>query len=325
MADQEKFHYQIPETDSPSPWDGLSQPAREALGAAAAGSAPAADLLPEGSGQAAEVGLSPEVKNWANPALEKALERWSVYDAPLIDAPASLQELVSGHKSYAETITRLFKAQEALRESGETNSYDENIGETMELILVPWQDFRDNLPNLKQWMDILRDEQGAHMYDKWSEDVRDTLKNNGILYRNPQAPAASTTPKIYLDQKIDTDGPWGIMLAQTNTPGIKGLEYSSPDQLTNSGRGNFQRAGHNVDGMGVFEWLSLTLQIDSREHEFDYGEAWLLANRARRPDDKESYVCVGRKKPGYNEMNVSFYKSSQKAEVVSLGPRLAVL
>ena len=87
------------------------------------------------------------VRDWANPELVAALQSWDKYKTILgmESTPTSVEELSADNPNFAETLTRLHGAKEALTRSGEQTPEGLNVGETMHLVLVPWEGIRGHL------------------------------------------------------------------------------------------------------------------------------------------------------------------------------------
>ena len=227
--------------------------------------------------------LPPEAAKWAEAGLDEACAGWQKYDIDgTLAAPAEILQSRRGK----ETLRRLFETKETLAESEEMTAIAlwarVNVAETMNLALVPWQAFKDNLKDLRKWIGVLRDVQGvASDEDFLSFPLMTALLRGEKIYRNPNAKHAHGAEWLsvqeYLDDRIAHDGPWGVILAQTNSyPGVVSFAYKSPNDLTHSPERHTQIDGCNVDGLGIFEWLALTYQSDVSSFE---KTSWLLANR----------------------------------------------
>ncbi len=275
------FRYPLPEAEPTSQWSGFSDEARTALTRIAMGPSPANQLLtPDGNG--AE-GLSTEVQSWASEELGNVsnyFDTWQNYDGQLgVTKPVSMGELAARNPNLAGKLTRLYEAKQALLASGETTPNGTNVGETMRLAVLPWQEMRNHLNDFDEWVDGLREAQGLDEEDYINEDLIAAIKGNTQFYRDPENPAQLLTASQYLDKKIAEDGPVGVMLVQTSDDaGIDRIKGQSPDQMTADGSQHLEIAGHNIDAMGVFEWISLTLHSDPAQlSSEDY--SWMLANR----------------------------------------------
>jgi len=155
------------------------------------------------------------------------------------------------------------------------------------------------------------------------------LQSGTAIYRNPKAPHYYTTNHSsepewlsaheYLTQRVAKDGPWGVILTQTsNDAGMSSMVGKSPDELTAQGTQHLEVRGQRVDGLGVLEWLAMTLQHIPAELSAS-DASWLLANRlevdgvARVPS---GFWDVGRV--------VSFLDDADRRNDV-IRPRLAVI
>jgi hypothetical protein len=282
------FRYPLPEAEPPSPWGGLSDEARTSLTRIAMGPSAANQLLtPNGNG--AE-GLSPEVQSWASAELNNnfadgALGAWQRYEGVLgLTVPNNIDELLQTNPNLAPTLTRLHETKQALIASGETTPEGLDVGETMRLLVMPWQAISDNRANLGEWVDRMRAIQGIQSGDYINDDLLAIITQEQPLYRDAGNPSQLRTANDYLARKIEQDGPWGVILTQTSDQaGLKRIvegsdENRSPDAMTNNGAVHFEVAGRAVDDMGIFEWLGLTLQEDpTKLSSQDY--SWMLANR----------------------------------------------
>ncbi len=298
------FRYPLPEAEPTSPWGGFSDEARTALTRIAMGPSPANQLLtPDGNG--AE-GLSGEVQSWASAELEDSLSAWGEYIGTLeiYNMPHTYTDVARDNPNFAQTVSRLYEAKQALVSINEVTPENLNLGETMHLALVPWQLMRDHLGDFDQWVKTLRTAQGVAQNDDYINDaLLRAIKSDQPLYRDAGQPTQMLTPSQYLDKKIAEDGPWGVMLMQTSKEaGIDRIKGQSPDQMTDNGTKHLELAGSNIDVMGVFEWLALTFQKDPKElSPTDAG--WLLANRMTVDGDPrvpDGYWGVDQVRSGLN-------------------------
>lgn len=277
MSGSEGFRYNLPDKDAPSRWSGLSQPARQALIATAVGPSAAKQLL-NGSEAAVSPVASEEIGTWAERDLAEALDGWQPYTDMLTGVPRSVNQLQ--HPNFGETVTRLFEAREALRQSGETTPEGTNVGDTMKLAVIPWQDILNNLQQFDTWVESLGSAQDVTDAYYIGPRPLEAITGNQPFYRDPNDPTTLITASEYLREKIEKDGPWGIMLAQTsNDAGLASRLGQSPNALTEDGEAHLEVAGYQVDAMGIFEWIALALQRDpSKLSSEDY--SWFLANRS---------------------------------------------
>ena len=241
-------------------------------------------------------GLSPEVQSWASAELNNnfadgALGAWQRYEGVLgSTVPTNVDELLQTNPNLAPTLTRLHEAKQALAAIGETTPEGLNVGETMRLLVMPWQAISDNRANLGDWVNRMRAIQGIQNGDYINDDLLAIITGDQPLYRDAGNPSQLRTSSDYLARKIEQDGPWGVILTQTSDQaGLKRIvegsdENRSPDAMTNTGAGHFEVAGRAVDDMGIFEWLGLTLQEDpTKLSSQDY--SWMLANRVEVSGD----------------------------------------
>jgi hypothetical protein len=245
--------------------------------------------------------VTPEVSDWVSEELlPSTLTGWMRYaDKMGLDTirtaldTQSIDEFIQP-QNRAEAFSELFKAREDLIEADERTPNGDDVGESMHLVLIPWHSFRDNLDRLDEWMKEMRSTQGiASRDDYFDSSLLQALKDETPMYRSTKTPLGGigNTPqqwvsaREYLNERIDSDGAWGVMLAQTSDDA--GLRYlvedtpddeRSPDALTDNGSYHFRVAGHYVDAMGIFEWLALTLQEDPSTLS-SQDLSWLLANR----------------------------------------------
>jgi hypothetical protein len=244
--------------------------------------------------------LAPEVSDWvAEELLPSTLNGWLRYaDKMGLDTirtalvNKSIDEFIQP-QNRAEALSNLFKAREDFVGADERTPNGDDVGESMHLVLIPWHSFRDNLDRLDEWIKEMRTTQGiATLVDYFDSSLLQAIKDETPMYRSTKRLLGQngTTPqwisaREYLNERMDSDGAWGVMLAQTSDDA--GLRYlvedtpddeRSPDALTDNGSYHLRVAGHYADAMGVFEWLALTLQEDpSKMSSQDL--SWLLANR----------------------------------------------
>ncbi len=221
--------------------------------------------------------LNPEASLWAVEELMPVLTSWKRYDTHFSSFMPDMSD-ISRNPHYAETISSLYEAKKALTDSGDLTPEGLNVGETMHLVLVPWREMKARLSDFGGWLEGLRETQGLPK-DYINDQLLTAIQTDQAIYRTPNLPDQMISMSTYLDRKIEQDGSWGIMLAQTSDEaGIDVLKGQSPDQLTENGEKDFKVAGQQVDAMGIFEWIALTLQENPRMlSSKDY--SWLLANR----------------------------------------------
>lgn len=240
--------------------------------------------------EAPEAQLSTDAYMWAFEEIDHSLDKgvlssWRRYEDQLgMTVPTSYTDLLQAPHA-KETIEHLYEAKQALEASGEVTPEGLNIGETMHLVLMPWQAIRDHVDTFSSWVKDLRTTQGITVDDYFNDDLlRKVEQETGGIYRDPEHPDQYMSAKRYLDLKIEKDGPWGLMLMQTSDDaGIDRLVQGSaadrsPNALTNNGNDHFTLAGQNVDGLGIFEWIALTFQKDPKTLS-TRDVSWLLANR----------------------------------------------
>lgn len=222
-----------------------------------------------------------EAKHWAAGELYNAAQKWHRYDL----SPDSRRSLGQGYDPRSPNMIRqvekLFEAKQDFTNSGYTTPEGTPIGETMKLIMVPWQHFKDHLDDIPTLLRQMRQTQGITNDDYLNNDLISAINFAKPMYQSPHQPGHLISALHYLDMKIAQDGAWGVMLAQTsNEAGLEHLKQQSPDQLTTSGgvSDNLRLKNIPVDSMGIFEWWAITLQEDpSQLSNSDY--SWLLANR----------------------------------------------
>ncbi len=329
MTDQEKFHYTLPEDDGPSRWDGLSQSAREAVTYQGLGESPADVLLPRDKipPDALPWLDSPEAREWVQQEIDQTVEHWRTYSNHDGFTLESTDELVSGHLRYAQTVQHLWGAREALAQSGEIvpATSDVNIAESMHLVLVPWKGWQEALWRFNTHMEQIRVAQrGEVKADSMHDSIVKAaeLPRGQSVYRNPDKPTSLLNAREYLGRKIEQDGPWGIMLAQTSEDaGIKSIAGHSAANLTKEGEAHYTIEGVEVDAMGIFEWLSLSLQEDPRQLSSE-GFSLLLANRFR-PDAGMPLVPSAGWSKEHKRVETGLRPVND--EKISAAPRLAVL
>lgn len=232
-----------------------------------------------------------EVKEWAYPQLEQALGAWQIYEDQLVP-PRSTEQLKEEHPKFKETLDRLHSAKKALNLYEEPTPENLNLGDTMNLVLVPWAAIERNLGSFESFDEELRLAQGEVKNDWIDPNFLEAIKNDAPMYISTELSSGNLIrPREYLQQKIAFDGPWGIILAQTsNKPGLAGLNRESPDQMTANGITQLSidvGKGLSVGAMGIFEYLALTLQQNPRSLSRVTGNqgnkqgdrSWLPANR----------------------------------------------
>jgi hypothetical protein len=229
---------------------------------------------------------SSEVRNWAQKEIFiEAVQAWEPYDLLAGTQKEIYENLIDRH---IEKLNRLYNARNTLIATAGETFQGNNVGESMHLTLMPWQHFKENLQRLPEWIKEMRTLQGiATNDDDYDLDLINRLQDGTKLYRNPKVLSNHKYPLSaqwmsgddYLDQKIAEDGPWGLALTQTtDEAGTKELPEMSPDELTNEGRQHLEIGGERVDGLGIFEWLAMTLQHNPAKLS-RLNKSWLLANR----------------------------------------------
>jgi hypothetical protein len=241
-------------------------------------------------------------------------------------APLTFEGLELDNPNFNEKIEKLYAAKQALTDSGELSSGGVNIGETMHLVAVPWKIMKDNLGSLDVWLNGMRVAQGIEKPDEFNSDLLfDITTYNDWLYLNPKDNGEYLKATEYLDQRIAEDGDWGIILAQTSSmAGLKSLirpegftNTRTPDEMA----GKLTVAGQRVDGMGIFEYIALTLQEDPKTIS-NRDCSWLLANHLRVPGSaNENKLPYGR----WNEDSVVFGLLPDDYSSALYQPRLAIV
>jgi hypothetical protein len=231
--------------------------------------------------------FDPKQSEWESQELDRqgsALDKWTQqYNGHLkVDIPGNLPVLsgMMGIERYMEVAKKLHHAKEVLTASGEvTTNGGENIGDTMHLVAVPWQAFKDHLDDMEGFINGLRRVQGINNDDYIGPNITKAISEEAPFYKSWDNPGVMYTAAEYLDYRISQDGPWGLALIQTSDDaGIKHFVGKSPDELTGTMSHSPSIAGEVVGSMGMFEWLALTLQEDPRSlSSQDY--SWMLANR----------------------------------------------
>ena len=229
---------------------------------------------------------SAEAESWSTNELGVAQSNWleSPIRSKYFDGLESLIE------TKVATMNRLYNARQDLIASAGKTPAGESIGESMHLTLVPWKLMLDNIDRLPEWINSMRSRNGFTASDDFlGADLLSQIQDDAAIYRNPKAPKYYTTynssePEMistreYLAQRITLDGTWGVMLTQTNdVAGMSSLVNKCPDELTQHGSKHLEVSGQRVDGLGVLEFLAMTLQQYPAEL-FSNKMSWLLANR----------------------------------------------
>jgi hypothetical protein len=235
-----------------------------------------------------------------------------------------------GRKSVPKRIDYLVGARKDL--GAQLTPEDRPIAESMKLVLIPWLAFKNNLNDIPDFIQKLRTIQGiATSADYINPTITKAITDGQELYRNPVPQTTRNrfgrpkpekpwiSAEEYLDKRIAMDGAWGAMMVQaSNEAGLKDLLGKSPDNLTGNGETRFGLSGHEVDGLGIFEWLALTLAEDpSQLSRRDW--SWMLANRVI----DEGSPCV----PGGSFYDGRVRSVLYGADDVSsdIRPRLAVI
>lgn len=246
--------------------------------------------------------LPEDIERWARQELTHALGQWQqyseIFDNYDTSLPRSLEELELDCSNLVEKMRWLHAARISL--FGEQNSYGGFVGETMHLVLIPWRLYDRSQADLlsfnggfEHFVAKLRDRQGLiGKSDYIDQQLAEAIDTQSEIYFDPDDHTRLISTQDYLEKKITSDGLWGVMLMQTsNIPGaLTGLvlDPKSPREINGNGHLVLQKT--NVDAMGIYEWLALTLQENPREiskcrssrrtHLSNDGyPSWLLANR----------------------------------------------
>ncbi len=255
------------------------------------GTAKAGDIAPAGLAAAVQNTLqqtpnvlgNSEALEWAAEGLTAALEKWKKYEPEIGGSIPTLQDIILEYPEYQKSFEQLFEAKTALTASGLTTPEGLNIGETMNLVVVPYGHFAMALKDARFMNSILklREIQGISTADEFMNDnIQQALNNDTPFYRSPYAGTLlgnNNVPydrwigaKTYLSQHLTVEGKWGVALMQTSDQAgldslVKGLSGErTPNSLTQDGSSDVIVANQKVDAMGIFEWLALTLQEDPR-------------------------------------------------------------
>lgn len=233
--------------------------------------------------------LSAEVAAWTRRALEApdtGLSSWMSYHQVLggEQPPRTLDELIRNNPNVAGKLNYLYRAQQALAESGElvpeTGVVGTYLDQTMELKVIPWKEILEAIDHFEDWTNARRGVQSSDLSEDYiTGHLLDGMINDELIYRRPGQPAVLISGREYLRLKLRQDGEWGVMLVQTSpNAGTDRLHGKSPRELTDEGKVHLKIAGVPVDQMGVFEWIALTLQTDPSQYSPNT-LALLLANR----------------------------------------------
>jgi hypothetical protein len=244
---------------------------------------------------------SVEARKWGLVELASALSSWSEYPFST-EVQYELQALI---ETKPETLSRLYESRENLIASGENTTQGLNIGESMHITLVPWKMMLENLEghdDFQQWVNKMRlyQDKTLNPQDNLDPNLLVEIRDDSAIYHNPASPKkydanGSTeqewiSAKSYLQQRIAKDGPWGVALIQTSPNyGVQSLADTSVDELTGQGSRHIEIGGERVDGLGIFEWIAMTLQHEPAD--FTRYKSLLLANRIRYPGCE--YVPTG--------------------------------
>src|SRR5579884_1729291 len=180
------FRYPRPEQEPTSPWSGFSDEARTALSRTAMGPSPADQLLTPDGG--AEEHISREVRLWAEEELENSLTAWGRYIGTLqiFNMPHTMSDIVESNPNFIRAVNRLHEAKQALAMSNEVTPEGQNVGETMHLALIPWQEMKNNLTDFDNWVKTLRDAQGIATTDDYINDnLLEAIRSDAPIYRDP--------------------------------------------------------------------------------------------------------------------------------------------
>lgn len=261
--------------------------------------------------QKPDLGTDPLIANWVYDELEKTeqgLHSWQKYSVNMsAPIPAKLEEF--HNPNFGNKIDRFYATKLRLENSNLTTPEEINVGETMQLIAVPWKAFRDNLDHLHEWVNEMRTTQGVSKHpDYFHDSLLDAIKNDTKFYRHTEVRPQPGSPKEYdytvsmlsareyLDRRIEEEGPWGLALVQTSEQaGVKDLIGKSPDELSEDpSQGKYLKvAGEKVDDLGVFEWLALSFQYDPSKISGSTDYSWMLANRIEAANGGEARVPYG--------------------------------
>lgn len=204
------------------------------------------------------------IEKWRNATLFQGEPHWSLRDTPV---PESIEDLKAGHPNFQKVFSYLCEAKEKFTEYGERpeNKTPEgfDIGEAMNLVLVPWGFFGHETRNRREDENVslyytLVELQG---FNNFNTEVFENLRVDNIRYR------ASSTPEEYLEERILREGNWGIMLMQT--------QGSASPPVTLEESRNIRFLGYDVNKLGIFEAIAYSLQ---EGHTFQHDESWLPAN-----------------------------------------------
>ncbi len=266
--------------------------------------------------------MSPEAEAWLNPSLQNAALSWWSNDGLMRQPPPGQTPAeffaAAPDKALPATFERLFEAKTDIEALGKVTPSGEALN--MNLTLIPWKTFRERLADFDDFIRDLRTNQGvAGNDDYFNPNLLAAIQNDEPLYRDPEAPSNLLRPSEYLDRMIERDGDWGAMLTQVNgQAGIQDWVGNSPNQLTGDGITHLSLEDHVVDGLGVFEWLTLTFSVrpDQLSTE-DF--SWMLANRL--DIDGGARVPLGFWRGGRVRSDL-YWASNQDGD---LRPRLAVI
>ncbi len=222
--------------------------------------------------------ISEAIESWHEAVMYQGQPHWDFKDNPV---PTSFKEFKESHQNFNQKFRALCKAKKDLTEFGETpegrTPEDNNIGDDMHFLLIPWGYFAREItqtaangPSLKSSLIEL------HGFNDFEMEAVENLKADNVMYR---LGGSALGPEAYLNERIAREGPWGMMLAQTSyDPGLMVRENTSPSFVSLEDSRQLSIAGQSVSALGIFEEMAFSLQIDKFDYMAEPDSIWLPAN-----------------------------------------------
>lgn len=217
--------------------------------------------------------------------INTAIESWRKYGG--VDGlrlPRDIEQLSRFNRDFDGLIEKLTAVKLEMIKFGRTQEGmmpdGTNIGETLHPVLIPWEFFAHHAGSgtLPKALKLLREKQSIeeHVLDYPFMIGRENLAGDKDVTYFPQS---SLT---YLRKKIGDDGWWGIFLIQSQEPykpladglmpetKIKKIKNYRGDWERNEPDVKFRRMnGYDIDMLGLYEWLALTLQEEPESFKGD--------------------------------------------------------
>lgn len=229
-------------------------------------------------GEHSRIPLNKEFVEWMNNEFDLILSSWNKH-SNILGNNLNLYDIIdTDNPEVIKNIKKLYDTVTQLKKNKLKDKNGELIADNLELVAIPWKLFRDNIDNLEYLINRFRDNQSIG-YDEYKpsqydsatgylNQLIDAINSNQLYYNDNLKSDTKITLRDYLDNKINEDGDWGLMLT-SSTSGLEDSirqfsnQYPFIKDYAPTLKEVFKSIPSKVNAMGLFEWLAQSIQNDS--------------------------------------------------------------